>query len=222
MIVRPADATSGIADHLLRPAAWRLRRAIPPPVHLPVSVSGRGAVQLGRPLPDDGAVLTADEHLPPPGPCDPIPLADKVIDGLSKGYDAYLDRRFRDGMELSGGQWQRIAIARGFYRDAPLLICDEPTAALDARSEHALFQTVLNHATGRTILLITHRLANVRRANRIYVLDRGRVVESGRHDELLAAGGLYSDLYTLQASAYHDGNGASQHRRNTPVAGCSA
>jgi ATP-binding cassette subfamily B protein/ATP-binding cassette subfamily C protein len=147
--------------------------------------------------------------------------ADKVIEGLSKGYDTYLDRRFKDGMELSGGQWQRIAIARGFYRNAPLLICDEPTASLDARSEHALFQTVLNHAAGRSILLITHRLANVRRADRIYVLDRGRVVESGRHDELLAAGGLYTDLYTLQASAYQDGNGAS-NRQNTPFAGRSA
>jgi ATP-binding cassette subfamily B protein len=148
--------------------------------------------------------------------------ADKVIEGLSKGYDTYLDRRFKDGMELSGGQWQRIAIARGFYRDAPLLICDEPTASLDARSEHALFQTVLNHAAGRTILLITHRLANVRRADRIYVLDRGRVVESGPHDQLLAAGGLYSDLYTLQASAYQDGNGASPNHRNAPLAGRSA
>jgi ATP-binding cassette subfamily B protein len=148
--------------------------------------------------------------------------ADKVIAGLSKGYDTYLDRRFKDGMELSGGQWQRIAIARGFYRDSPLLICDEPTASLDARSEHALFQTVLNHAAGRTILLITHRLANVRRADRIYVLHRGRVVESGRHDELIASGGLYTELYTLQASAYQDGNGASPNRQDTPLAGRSA
>jgi len=121
-------------------------------------------------------------------------------------------------MELSGGQWQRIAIARGFYRDAPLLICDEPTASMDARPEHALFQTVLNHAAGGTILLITHRLANVRRADRIYVLDRGRVVESGPHEQLLAAGGLYSDLYTLQASAYHDGNGAPPNHQRAPFA----
>jgi ATP-binding cassette subfamily B protein len=171
--------------------------------------------------------LTARDNLTMGRPTDEESLAqaaaaagaDTVIEGLPKGYETYLDRRFKDGMELSGGQWQRIAIARGFYRDAPLLICDEPTASLDARSEHALFQTVLNHAAGRTILLITHRLANVRRADRIYVLDRGRVVESGPHDELLAAGGLYADLYTLQASAYQDGNGASPNHRQTPVAG---
>ena len=147
--------------------------------------------------------------------------ADSVIEGLSKGYDTYLDRRFKDGMELSGGQWQRIAIARGFYRDAPLLICDEPTASLDARREHALFQTILDHKAGRTILLITHRLANVRHADRIYVLNRGRVVETGSHDELLAAGGLYTDLYTLQASAYQHGNGASPNHQDTRLAGRS-
>jgi ATP-binding cassette subfamily B protein/ATP-binding cassette subfamily C protein len=145
--------------------------------------------------------------------------ADRVIDQLPNGYDTYLDRRFKDGMELSGGQWQRIAIARGFYRNAPLLICDEPTASLDARSEHALFQTILDHAAGRTVLLITHRLASVRHADRIYVLDRGRVVESGRHDQLLAAGGLYADLYTLQASAYQGWNTASPRRHDTPFAG---
>src|ERR1700722_12705233 len=92
--------------------------------------------------------------------------------------------------------------ARGFYRDAPLLICDEPTAALDARAEHALFEMIREHAAGSTVLLITHRLASVRHADRIYVLDQGRVVEHGDHDSLLASGGLYADLYTLQASAY--------------------
>ncbi len=128
--------------------------------------------------------------------------ADRVIQALPHGHDTHLDRRFRDGTELSGGQWQRIAIARGFYRDAALLICDEPTSALDARSEHALFEMIRTHAEGRTVLLITHRLASVRHADRIYVLDRGRVVEHGTHNQLLAAQGLYADLYTLQASAY--------------------
>lgn len=128
--------------------------------------------------------------------------ADGVIGTLPEGYDTHLDRRFRGGTELSGGQWQRVAIARGFYRDAALLICDEPTSALDARSEHALFEMIRAHAEGRTVLLITHRLASVRHADRIYVLDRGRIVEHGGHDQLLANGGLYADLYTLQASAY--------------------
>ena len=128
--------------------------------------------------------------------------ADQIIQGLPEGHDTHLDRRFRGGTELSGGQWQRVAIARGFYRNGALLICDEPTSALDARSEHALFEMIRAHAEGRTVLLITHRLASVRSADRIYVLDRGRVVEHGSHDELVASAGLYADLYTLQASAY--------------------
>jgi ATP-binding cassette subfamily B protein/ATP-binding cassette subfamily C protein len=128
--------------------------------------------------------------------------ADDVIASLPYGYDTLLDRRFKDGHELSGGQWQRIAIARGFYRDAPLLICDEPTAALDARAEHALFERIRAHADGRTVLLITHRLASVRHADQVYVLDRGRLVEQGSPAELLAAGGVFGELYGLQASAY--------------------
>jgi ATP-binding cassette subfamily B protein/ATP-binding cassette subfamily C protein len=127
---------------------------------------------------------------------------DRVIETLPAGYDTHLDRRFRGGTEPSGGQWQRIAIARGFYRDAKLLICDEPTSALDARAEHELFEMIRAHAEDRTVLFITHRLASVRYADRIYVLDHGRIVEQGTHDLLMADGGLYADLYTLQASAY--------------------
>ncbi|MBE3007798.1 ABC transporter ATP-binding protein [Microbispora sp. NEAU-D428] len=128
--------------------------------------------------------------------------ADQVIAELPYGYRTLLDRRFKNGHELSGGQWQRIAVARGFYRDAPLLICDEPTAALDARAEHALFERIRQHADGRTVLLITHRLASVRYADRIYVLDHGKVREHGTHEELIALDGLYADLYNLQAEAY--------------------
>ncbi|WP_373870321.1 ATP-binding cassette domain-containing protein [Planomonospora parontospora] len=128
--------------------------------------------------------------------------ADQVVADLPHGYDTLLDRRFKDGQELSGGQWQRIAVARGFHRDAPLLICDEPTAALDARAEHALFERVREHAGGRTVLLITHRLASVRYADRIYVLDHGKVTEEGTHTELMELGGLYAELYGLQARAY--------------------
>ncbi|MEU4700172.1 ABC transporter ATP-binding protein [Nonomuraea dietziae] len=128
--------------------------------------------------------------------------ADEVIAELPHGYRTLLDRRFKDGHELSGGQWQRIAVARGFHRDAPLLICDEPTAALDARAEHALFERIRHHSEGRTVLLITHRLASVRYADHIYVLDHGKVVEEGTHQQLMAVEGLYADLYTLQAQAY--------------------
>ncbi|SDH27603.1 ATP-binding cassette, subfamily B/ATP-binding cassette, subfamily C [Sinosporangium album] len=128
--------------------------------------------------------------------------ADQVAAELPHGYDTLLDRRFKEGHELSGGQWQRVAVARGFHREAPLLICDEPTAALDARAEHALFERVRRHADGRTVLLITHRLASVRYADRIYVLDRGVVIEEGAHQELMDKEGVYAELYTLQADAY--------------------
>jgi len=128
--------------------------------------------------------------------------ADEVVAELPHGYDTLIDRRFKDGQELSGGQWQRVAVARGFHRDAPLLICDEPTAALDARAEHALFERVRRHSEGRTVLLITHRLASVRYADRIYVLDHGKVSDEGTHADLMAHGGLYAELYSLQADAY--------------------
>ncbi|MGW0194078.1 ABC transporter ATP-binding protein [Nonomuraea sp. NPDC003201] len=130
--------------------------------------------------------------------------ADEVVARLSDGYDALLDRRFRGGHDLSGGQWQRIAVARGFYRDdAALVIFDEPTSALDARAEHALFERIRGHAAGRTVVLITHRLASVRYADRIYVLDGGAIAEQGTHAELMERAGQYAGMYELQASAYH-------------------
>jgi len=128
--------------------------------------------------------------------------ADTVIEKLQHGYDTLLDRHFKDGAELSGGQWQRIAAARGFYRIAPLLIMDEPTAALDARAEYALFSSIRGHAAGRGVLLITHRLASVKHADRIYVLRDGRVIEQGVHADLMTLGGQYAELFTLQASQY--------------------
>jgi len=128
--------------------------------------------------------------------------ADTVIEKLPHGYDTLLDRHFKDGVELSGGQWQRIAAARGFYRSAPLLIMDEPTAALDARAEYALFSSIRGHARDRSVLLITHRLASVKHADRIYVLRDGQVIEQGVHADLLALGGRYAELFTLQATQY--------------------
>ena len=129
--------------------------------------------------------------------------ADTVIEKLPHGYDTLLDRHFKDGVELSGGQWQRIAAARGFYRSAPLLIMDEPTAALDARAEYALFSSIRGHARDRSVLLITHRLASVKHADRIYVLRDGQVIEQGVHADLLALGGQYAELFTLQAAQYN-------------------
>jgi ATP-binding cassette subfamily B protein len=127
---------------------------------------------------------------------------------LSRRYDTLLSRHFTDGADLSGGQWQRLAVSRAFYRDAALLICDEPTANLDARAEHEVYRRLRDLAAGRTVVLITHRMASVREADRIYVLDvldHGAVVEEGDHETLMAAGGIYAQLFTLQASAYQAG-----------------
>jgi ATP-binding cassette, subfamily B, bacterial len=121
---------------------------------------------------------------------------------LTRQYDTLLSRHFTDGADLSGGQWQRLAVSRAFYRDAPLLICDEPTANLDARAEHAIYRRLRELAAGRTVVLITHRMASVREADRIYVLDHGRVVESGDHPALMRTDGIYRQLFTLQAAAY--------------------
>ncbi|WP_236046039.1 ABC transporter ATP-binding protein [Paractinoplanes ovalisporus] len=128
--------------------------------------------------------------------------AHEFVMELARRYETMLSRHFIDGADLSGGQWQRLAVSRAFYRDAPLLICDEPTANLDARAEHDVYQRLRELAEGRTVVLITHRMASVREADRIYVLDHGAVVEQGGHDELMAAGGIYAQMFTLQASAY--------------------
>jgi ATP-binding cassette, subfamily B, bacterial len=131
--------------------------------------------------------------------------ADTVVADLDTGWATVLSREFQTGRDLSGGQWQRLSVARGLYRDAPVVIADEPTAALDARAEQAVFAT-LHGRTGagaeRITVLVTHRLANVRFADQILVLERGRIIERGRHDELMALRGTYFELFTLQASAY--------------------
>jgi ATP-binding cassette subfamily B protein len=127
---------------------------------------------------------------------------DHAISELPQAYDTQLGPLFFGGSDLSGGQWQRLALARAFFRDAPFLILDEPTAALDARAEAELFDRVQALSQGRSVLLISHRLASVTSADRIYVLAEGRVVEHGRHEELLAADGLYAELFRLQAAAY--------------------
>jgi ATP-binding cassette subfamily B protein len=132
--------------------------------------------------------------------------ADGLLAGLPSGYDTRLSRAFDGGVELSVGQWQRIALARAFFRDAPFLVLDEPTAALDAEAEHDLFRSIRALQHGRSVLLISHRFSSVRGADRIYVLDQGRVVESGDHDQLIALGGRYAELFAMQASAYVERN----------------
>lgn len=128
--------------------------------------------------------------------------ADADISALPEGYQTLLGPAFIDGTDLSLGQWQRLAIARTFFRDAPLVILDEPTAALDARAEHELFGKIGELFDGRSVLLISHRFSTVRSADRIYVLRDGSVVESGTHAQLMDLGGTYAELFTLQASPY--------------------
>jgi ATP-binding cassette subfamily B protein len=127
--------------------------------------------------------------------------ADSFLSALPKGYATVLSRSF-GGQDLSTGQWQRVALARAFLRDAPLVVLDEPTSALDPRAEHDLFVTVASLYRSRAALLISHRLSSVRVADRICVLADGRIAESGTHDQLLAAGGAYAELFELQARSY--------------------
>ena len=129
-------------------------------------------------------------------------LADDLIERLPQGYDQIIGKRFRTGVDLSGGEWQKIAIARAYMRDAQLLILDEPTAALDARAEFEIFQRFKELSKGKTAVLISHRFSSVRMADRIVVLADGRIEAIGTHDELLAGGGRYAELFELQAAGY--------------------
>ena len=129
-------------------------------------------------------------------------FADGVVASLPNGYDQVIGRRFRSGVDLSGGQWQKIAIARAYMRDAQVMSRDEPTAALDARSEFEVFQRFKELSSGRTAVLISHRFSSVRMADRILVLAEGRLEASGTHEQLLAQRGRYAELFELQAAGY--------------------
>jgi len=129
-------------------------------------------------------------------------MADEVVGSLGKGYDQVIGRRFKDGVDLSGGQWQKIAIARAYMRDAQVMILDEPTAALDARSEFEVFQRFRELSDNKTAVLISHRFSSVRMADRILVLADGKVESSGTHAQLMAQGGRYAELFELQAAGY--------------------
>jgi ATP-binding cassette subfamily B protein len=128
--------------------------------------------------------------------------ADEFLSQLPNGYETRLGLEFHGGHELSVGQWQRLALARAFFREGSFLIFDEPTAALDPRAERALFDQMRDLSEGRSVLLISHRFSSARAADRIYVLERGEIIESGPHDALITRGGRYAELFNLQAAAY--------------------
>jgi ATP-binding cassette subfamily B protein len=125
-----------------------------------------------------------------------------ILDKLPKGIDTILDNSFEDGVEPSGGQWQRVALARAFYRDASILILDEPTAAVDANAEYEIFNNIFKSYSDKTALIISHRFSTVRRADRIIVLHKGKIIEEGNHKKLMKNRGLYSEMFSKQAEGY--------------------
>ncbi|MEV4925898.1 ABC transporter ATP-binding protein [Streptomyces roseoverticillatus] len=175
-------------DEFAPQALWR-QTAVVPQDFARWPLSARDNITLGQAHEGDGVVLEAAAHAG----------ADEVVKELRSGLDTLLAREWFGGVELSGGQWQRIAIARAFYRPAGLLVMDEPTSALDARAEHRIFTGLRKAAQERAVVLVTHRLANVAVADRIVVLDHGRVIQQGTFAELVEAPGLFRELWSLQS-----------------------
>ena len=128
--------------------------------------------------------------------------AQAVVEELPEGYETMLGRWFHDGHELSLGQWQKVALARAFMRDAEILVLDEPTASVDARAEYEIFQNFKALTEGKMAILISHRFSTVRMADRIAVIQEGRIAELGTHDELLSRAGTYAELFSMQAEGY--------------------
>ena len=174
-------------------AAWRSRIAVIFQDFVKYQLTGTDNVGLGdaNRLSERDSIAASARHAG----------ADSFIEPLPEGYETYLSKEFPGGVDLSIGQWQRVALARAFFRDAPFLILDEPTAALDARAEHSLFESIRHLRQGRTVLLISHRFSSVRSADRIFVMKEGKLVEQGNHEALMAEDGLYAELYNLQAAA---------------------
>jgi ATP-binding cassette subfamily B protein len=196
-LYRPDTGTirwDGVDTSTVDPEAWRERVAVIFQDFERFRLTARENIGFGRITAiDDGEAVRAAARQSG---------AASFVEELPDGYDTPLGPEYVGGTDLSVGQWQRIALARAFFRGAPVVILDEPTAALDPRAEKELFDLIRTLLAGRTVLLISHRFSSVRSADRIYVLDTGRVVESGDHETLMALGGLYAELFTLQAAAY--------------------
>ena len=158
------------------------------------SLTLRENIELGAIAPEEGG-LHMEEAARWSG-------ADEVAVGLSQGFDTPLTRRFQGGVELSGGEWQKVALARAFVRDAALVILDEPTAALDAETEYRLFERFRQLVAGKTAMIISHRFSTVRMADQILVLEGGHITEAGSHAELASLGGRYAELFEMQAGRY--------------------
>lgn len=198
-LYRPTSGTirwDGFELHQLQIDALRERVSIVPqhPLRWPGTV--RENVRLGQPSRHDP--MDEDLHR-----AAARAQAIDVIGELPGGWNCLLSREFIGGHDLSSGQWQRLAVARGIFRDAPLVIWDEPTAPLDAKAEHVVFQSLRELGRGRTVVLITHRLASVREADRIFFLKEGQLIEQGTHTELMHYGRAYAELYRLQTQ--HNG-----------------
>jgi ATP-binding cassette subfamily B protein len=178
----------------LDPEEWRGRVGVLFQDFASYELSVRENVLMGRPgaIADDTRVLAALEDA----------RSDWLLKKMPKGLDAKVGRLFEGGHDLSGGEWQRLALARIMYRDADVWILDEPTAALDPEAEAAIFAELKQALHGRIGIVISHRFSTVRIADRIAVIDEGKVIELGTHDQLLKAGGRYAHLFELQAAGY--------------------
>ncbi|HEX6832443.1 MAG TPA: ABC transporter ATP-binding protein [Rudaea sp.] len=193
-LYRPSEGRitwNGTDVHAIAPQSLADRVVMVPQEPIRWPRSARDNVRLGRYTrddPEDAALFEAAL----------LSRSDEIVEQLPERWHTLLSREFAGGHDLSNGQWQRLAVARGLFRDAALVIWDEPTAPLDAKAEHAVYESLRRIARERTVVLITHRLASVRNADRIFFLERGRLAEQGTHDELIARDGRYAELYRLQ------------------------
>ncbi|WP_340683627.1 ABC transporter ATP-binding protein [Amycolatopsis coloradensis] len=193
----PSTGTVSIdGEPVLEPEVLRDRAAVLFQDFVKYRLTVTDNIEFGRPGAEDPARRLAEAAR--------SAAVDTIAERLDHGYDTVLGAEFSGGTDLSLGQWQRLALARAFYRDSPFVILDEPTASLDAQAEAELFDKLRDLFEGRTVLFVSHRMSNVRGADRIYTLDRGRIVESGDHESLLAADGIYAKLFRLQAAGYEE------------------